>query len=62
MKKMSEGITRTDLEKIYKENNTEDAAKKLGISVSCLYETIKRHNIPLKGRGGFKKRKLWIIS
>jgi len=62
MKKMSAQITREDLQKLYYENNVEDAAKKLGISTSCLFKYVNELKIPHKGRGGNKKRKLWIIG
>lgn len=62
MKKISEKLSREEFQKIYNENNVQDAAKKLGCSVSCLFATLKHYKIPLKGRGGSKKRKLWIIG
>lgn len=62
MKKVSEALTPEKLKQIYYENTVEDAAKKLGCSITCLFSTLKLHNIPLKGRGGKKRRKLWIIG
>lgn len=55
-------MSKEEFQKIYNENNVQDAAKKLGCSVSCLFATLKHYRIPLKGRGGFKRRKLWIIG
>jgi len=59
MKKMSE-ITKDNLQKIYYENDSKEAAKKLGISTSCLYSYLNENKIPHKGRG--KRRKLSIIG
>lgn len=59
MQKMSE-ITKEDLQKLYYEHTAKEAADKLGISTSCLYEYLKQKNIPHKGRG--RKRKINIIG
>jgi molybdenum-dependent DNA-binding transcriptional regulator ModE len=55
-------VTKEELEKIYKENSASAAAKKLGISIASLYTYLNEMGIALKGRGGKKKKKLWIIG
>lgn len=62
MKKISHKITREELRKIYEDNSAEEAAKKLKISTTSLYSYLSELNIPLKGRGGKKPKKLWIIG
>lgn len=61
MKKQKEPITELELARIYRENDADVAAKKLGISTTSLYTYLKELKIPLKGRGGKKRKKLWII-
>lgn len=56
---MSE-ITKEDLQKLYYEHTAKEAADKLGISTSCLYEYLNQYKIPHKGRG--RKRKINIIG
>ena len=59
MKKMTtETIAKEKLEKIYKENDSDEAARKLGISTSSLYNYLRDWGIPKKGRGGRKKLKV----
>ena len=56
-------IKKDELAKIYQENNADNAAKKLGISITSLYFYLKENGIPLKGRGGKRqRRKLWIVG
>ncbi len=55
-------MTAQELERIYRENDIEAACKKLGISSPSLYAYLKEMGIPLKGRGGKKRKKLWIIG
>lgn len=62
MKKMSEGITKEELQKIYNDNDMDTVAKILNCSKSCVYATLKVYHIPLKGRGGNRNRKIKIIG
>lgn len=54
-------ITKADLERIYRENKNEKAAKILKVSVPTMLKHLKAAGIRLKGAGGYKKNKLFVI-
>ncbi len=55
-------LTKPELERIYRENTNEKAAKILKISVPFMLQLLKREGIKLKGPGGHnKKNKITII-
>ena len=55
-------ITKTELEKLYRENTNATVCEKLGISGLTLTRYLTAFNIPLKGRGASHGTKIKLVD
>lgn len=56
-------FSKSELEKIYKENSNDDAAKILGVSVPTMLKLLKESGIEQKGRGGHNhEKKIQVVD
>ncbi len=59
---MDNVLTKNELEKIYRENSNDDAAKIIGVSVPTMLKYLKDNGIKLKGAGANNQKKVKIIG